>query len=72
LTASHVSTWTKVVIIYERFLVVVAPELETKRFDSEPRKHVDEGRDEHQDEDSEEEEPPKESQPLLREVSGGN
>ncbi|XP_060556221.1 protein scribble homolog [Ruditapes philippinarum] len=42
--------------------VLRAPELETKRLDSEPRQHFG-GKEE------EEEEPPKESQPLLREVT---
>lgn len=45
-------------------MIIAAPELETKRSDSEPRQYKEE-----KDDDYDEEEPPKESQPLLREVT---
>ncbi|KAL4217947.1 Leucine-rich repeat-containing protein [Mactra antiquata] len=45
--------------------VLRAPELETKRLDSEPRPHFGSAEEEEYDD----EEPPKESQPLLREVT---
>ncbi|XP_052234956.1 protein scribble homolog isoform X4 [Dreissena polymorpha] len=52
-------------------VIVRAPELETKRFDSEPRQYKDETDYNYNrsNDDDDDEEPPKESQPLLREVT---
>ncbi|XP_052763197.1 protein scribble homolog isoform X7 [Mya arenaria] len=55
--------------IREEPVVVRAPELETKRLDSEPRSKYIEEKTPADDYESEEEDPPKESQPLLREVT---